>query len=150
MENKIRVNSGIVVEVNDNGDTITVNAEDQGFIEKFYALIDRLNKLSEELKTSEVASQSDREQLQFAIEKTKEIMADIDTLFGENACKKVFGDIVPNPYLIADFFDQLEPIAEQYMDERQKVIAKKYSNKRKGAKSNKYRTKEELIQDAMR
>ena len=66
-------------------------------------------------------------------------MSDIDNMFGENACKKVFGDIIPNPYLIADFLDQLTPIAEQYMDARQKKISERYSRNRKGG--GKYHTK---------
>lgn len=150
MENKIRVNSGIVVEVNDNGDTITVNAEDQEFIDKFFALNENLERITKEMEAPELKEKSEREQLHCLMDKTKDIMEDIDSLFGENACKKVFGDIIPNPYLIADFFEQLTPIAEQYMDARQKKIAEKYSNKRKGARSNKYRNKEQIIQDAMR
>lgn len=131
--NRIRVNSGIVVEVNDNGDTITVNAEDQYFIEKFLGLNEKLDSIAK-TDTKELEEKSEREQIGFMIETTKEIMTEIDGLFGENACKKVFGDIVPSPYLIADFFEQLAPIATQYMDERQKIIAQKYSRSRKGGK----------------
>lgn len=153
--NEIRVNSGIVVKVNDNGDTITINAEDQCFIEKFYGLYDRLNNLAAEMQSSEVQKKGEREQLQYMIEKTREIMQDIDALFGENACKKVFGDIVPNPSLLVDFFEQLNPIAKQYVNERQKKLNEKYNNNRKGARSrsknrNKYRTREEIIQDSKR
>lgn len=129
--NKIRVNSGIVVEVNDNGDTITVNAEDQYFIEKFLGLHEKLHNIAK-MDTKELEEKNEHEQIGIMIETTKEIMAGIDGLFGENACKKVFGDIVPSPYLIADFFEQLTPIAEQYMDERQKKIASKYNRNRKG------------------
>lgn len=146
--NKIRVNSGIVVEVNDNGDTITVNVEDQGFIDKMFGLYDRIESAAHEMDSKDIQSKSDREQLDIMITKTKEIMKDIDEMFGADACKKVFGDIVPNPYLIADFLDQLTPITEQYMDERQKKISERYNRRRKGG--NKYRTKEEIIQDAMR
>lgn len=146
--NQIRVNSGIVIEVNDNGDTISVNVEDQGFIDKFYGFYDRIEATSKEMDSPEIKAKGEREQLDIMISKTKEIMADIDNMFGENACKKVFGDIIPNPYLIADFLDQLTPIAEQYMDARQKKISERYSRNRKGG--GKYRTKEELIQDAMR
>lgn len=153
--NEIRVNSGIVVKVNDNGDTITINAEDQCFIEKFYGLYDRLNNLSVEMQGSEVQKKGEREQLQYMIEKTREIMQDIDSLFGENACKKVFGDIVPNPSLLVDFFEQLNPIAKQYVNERQKKLDEKYNNDRKGARSkpknrNKYRSRKEIIQDSKR
>lgn len=145
--NQIRVNSGIVVEVNDNGDTITVNAEDQNFIDKFFDLRERLNTLAGKMSGSDVQNQGEREQLRTLIDGTKEIMADIDLLFGENACRKVFGDIIPNPYLIADFFEQLTPIARQYMDERQKKIDAKYNRNRKGSK--KQRSKDEIIKDVL-
>lgn len=147
MENKIRVNSGIVIEVNDNGDTITVNGEDQRVIEKFMELIENMDKLTEEL--SDLKTENAREQIKMLIEKTKGIMSGIDDLFGEDTCKKVFGDIVPQPHLIADFFEQLMPIVKQYMDDRQKKIAEKYNRGRKGGRR-RYRTKEEIIQDSMR
>ena len=146
--NEIRVNSGIVVNVNDNGDTITINAEDQLFIEKFFSAIERFEKIQKEMSEPKWKEKSEREQLSAMIDKTKEIMEDIDGMFGTGACKKVFGDIIPSVYLIADFFDQLIPIASKYADERQKKIAEKYNRKRKGG--NKYRTREEIIQDAMR
>lgn len=145
--NQIRVNSGIVVEVNDNGETITVNAEDQNFIDKFFDLRERLDTLAGKMGSSDVQNQGEREQLRTLIDGTKEIMADIDLLFGENACRKVFGDIIPNPYLIADFFEQLTPIARQYMDERQKKIDAKYNRNRKGSK--KQRSKDEIIKDVL-
>lgn len=147
-ENKIRVSSNIVIEVNDEGDTIVVNAEDQLFIEKFYALCDRLEAIRAELNNNEVEEKSEREKLRCMIDKTKEIMAGIDELFGENTCRKVFGEIVPNMYLITEFFDQLTPVIKQYVDKRKKKIDAKYGNGRKGARS-KYRTKEQIIQDAM-
>ena len=73
-----------------------------------------------------------REQLEVINEKTKEIMAEIDGLFGPYSCKKVFGDIIPSGYALADFFDQLIPIFEDFADERQKSIAAKYNRSRKG------------------
>ena len=147
--NQIRVTSGIIIEVNDNGDTITVNAEDQGFIDKFFDLRDRLDEVAKKMGNADVKNQGEREQLRASITGTKEIMAKIDALFGDNACKKVFGDIIPNPYLIADYLEQLTPIVRQYMNERQKKIDAKYNRNRKGSKS-KQRTKEEIIQDEMR
>ena len=146
--NEIRVNRGIVVNVNDDGDTIVINTEDQRFMDNFLLLTEKLDKISKEANAPELESKSEREQLQYLMEKTKIIMADIDGLFGKDACKKVFGDIIPSPYLIADFFDQMIPIAEKYMDERQRKISQKYSNRRKGSK-NKYRNKEQIIQDMM-
>lgn len=132
--NEIKVSSGIVVKVNETGDTITVNVEDQSFIEKFYGLIDRLNAATEAMKSEEVKELGEQGQLQRMIAETKGIMADIDLLFGTDCCRKVFGDIVPSPYLMADFFDQLTPIAEQYINERKKKIENKYSRNRKGGR----------------
>lgn len=146
----IRVLRGTPIVVNDEGETIIMNAEDQQFIEKFYGLINRLDDIEKDMQSPAVKQKSDHEQLKLMIELTKEIMAEIDAMFGAESCRKIFGDIVPNPYLIADFFEQLQPIAEKYVDARQKDIAKKYNNKRKGARTSKYRTKEEIIQDAMR
>lgn len=131
--NEIQVKSGIVVKVNENGDTIKVNVEDQLFISRFLNMTEKINQTKSYMETEEVRSQDEQGQINALIEKTKEIMVEIDSLFGENACKKVFGDIIPNPYLLADFFEQLTPIVEQYMDERQKKISEKYNNRRKGA-----------------
>ena len=146
--NEIRVNSGIIVNVNDNGDTITINVEDQLFIEKFFLAIENFEKIQKEMSAPKWKEKSEREQLSAMIDKTKEIMEEIDDMFGAGACKKVFGDIIPSVYLISEFFEQLIPIASKYADERQKKIAEKYNRKRKGG--NKYRTKEEIIQDTMR
>lgn len=144
--NSIRVNSGIVIEVNDKGDTITLNAEDQNFIDRFMELNEKLESSVKKMRNPELQGKSDREQLHVLMDNTKEIMDEIDELFGENACKKIFGDIIPNPYLIADLFEQLTPIAKQYMGERKKKIAEKYSGNRKGSRSrNKNRSKEDII-----
>lgn len=128
----IRVNRGIVVNVNDNGDTITIPVEDQQFIDRFYRLIDKLDKISAEMNSDAVKALETRSQVQKLMELTKDLMEDIDEMFGEGCCRKVFGDMIPSPYLLADFFEQLTPVAEQYMDERQKFIAKKYNRNRKG------------------
>lgn len=142
----IRVNRGIEVNVNDAGDKIIINVEDQRFIDRFYGLISHLNKISDEAESESVKGLEDRKQLQKIIGYTEELMRDIDELFGEGCCRKVFGDVVPSFYLIADFFDQMTPIAEQYMNERRKMISQKYSNTRKGAKSD-YHSKGEVGQD---
>ena len=146
----IRVNGSVVIDVNDAGDTITMPVGDQEFVEKFYCLMNKIGKVADEMLSDKIKSDEWHDQLRTLIDRTKEIMADIDGIFGPDSCKKVFGDIVPNPYLISDFLDQIEPIAVQHFDERQKQIAKKYNGRRKGSRTSKYRTKEEIIQDAMR
>ena len=147
--NEIKLNSGIVVKVNDNGDTIVIDVDDANFVDKFLAVYGKIGTIAADMGAISTEGKTEREQLGIVIEKTKIIMADIDDLFGKDACLKVFGDIVPMPYLLAEFFEQLTPILDKYMDSRQKKIASKYSGNRKGNRS-KYRTKEEIIQDAMR
>lgn len=131
---KLRVQSGITIEVNDAGDTIILNVEDQTFIDRFYGMIDRLQKMKEEVEAPEMEKMGERAQLQTMIGKIREVMKDIDDLFGEGCCRKVFGDIVPGAYLLADFFDQLTPIAERYIAERHKMIEHRYNRGRKGAR----------------
>lgn len=132
--NKIRINSGIVVEVNDAGETITVNVEDQQLVARFYQMIEKLDAIKANVEAAGLQGTKEGEKIQFMIEQSKEIMAEIDAVFGAECCRKVFGDIVPNPYLIADFFDQMTPVIKQYTDKRRESIAAKYSRKRKGGK----------------
>lgn len=132
--NKIRVNSGIVVEVNDAGETITVNVEDQQFVARYYQMLEKMDAIKEKVKAEGRPGANPSQEIQFIIDQSKELMAEIDAVFGAECCRKVFGDIVPNPYLIADFFDQMTPVIKQYTDKRRESIAAKYSRKRKGGK----------------
>ena len=135
MENmKIRVNTGIKIEVNDNGDTITARLDDSQFVAKFYDIVDLMEKISEHMSSEEMQSKDEREQFNIVEQKTKEVMTQIDGLFGEDSCKKVFGDIIPSGYAMADFFEQLIPIFERYANDRQKAISEKYNRNRKGKK----------------
>lgn len=132
MENQsIRVSRGITVEVNDEGETITIDVEDQMFINRFYDLMNDLEQAANDVDSDATRSLGDRERLKVMIDRTKSIMAHMDELFGAGCCRKVFGDTVPSPYRLADFFDQIRPIVEEYMSNRQKEIARKYTNRRK-------------------
>ena len=133
MENKkIRINTGVKIEVNDKGDIIVARLDDNQFISKFYDIVDTMEKVSNYMNSEEMKTKDGREQLEAVNEKTKEIMANIDSLFGVGSCEKVFGDIIPSGYALADFFDQLIPIFEEFADERQKSILAKYNRTRKG------------------
>ena len=135
MENKkIRVTTGVTIEVNDNGDTIVARIDDALFVNGFYDLLESMEKKQNEIESTVI--EDDREKLDFITGKTKEIIAQIDSLFGVDTCKKVFCGAIPSAYAIADFFDQLVPIFEEYADVRQKKIAEKYNRGRKGSKPN--------------
>ena len=62
--------------------------------------------------------------------------AELDRLFGEGCCKKVFVGIKnPGIELIGDFFEQITPLLNQYAQERNKKINLMYNRNRKGARS---------------
>ncbi len=123
---KLRVSRGIEIEVNDAGDTICIPVDDMNFIENYNKLLEAFRCVDNELKEKE-GTMAPKEELQFIISKTKEIMNEINMLFmDEQCCVKIFGDIVPSPYLIANFFEQLCPLVEKHATERQKKIMAKY------------------------
>ena len=139
MENvKIRVQRGIEINVNDNGDTIVADVNDNIFTEKFYKLVETVERLSKEINGvdfDEDDMESAKNYVDLVKDKTVQVMNEIDNLFGENACNKIFGyGTSPSGYAIADFFDQLLPIFEAHANERQQKIANRYTRRRKGKK----------------
>lgn len=130
----LRISRGIEIEVNDDGEKITIPVEDMNFIDNFHKLIDKFEHISTELGEKE-GRLSTKEELELVISKTEDIMNEINTLFNDNrCCLKVFGDITPSPWLLADFFDKLRPFIVNYANERNKAIAAKYSNSRRGTR----------------
>lgn len=137
----IRVNTGEKkIEVNDNGDFITLNFGDHDFPNRFFAMLDRVQKLAEEAGPQETAIRETFESgsMELARELTKldctvhrAIMEEVDGLFGADTCRKVFGDIVPGVELFDDFFQQLLPYFEQFGKERAERLSK-YSAARVG------------------
>ena len=135
MEKLKNIAAGTEVQVNDQGDTIICNFGSQEFYAGFTDLVEHLEKIQHYVSGGEFKEKTEREQLQIMIDKTHGIMHDIDEVFGAEACKKVFGDITPNPFMIADFFDQIGPIAEKYANGRTKELYEKYNRSRKGNNS---------------
>lgn len=137
----IRVNSGAKrIEVNDNGDYITLNFADQSFPTRFFAMLDRV------LETTEAASPKEAEikekftvggldytraMAQLNEDIHSAVVSEIDGFFGVDTCKHVFGDIVPGIDLIDDFFQQLMPYFQKYGQERTRRMSK-YSAERTG------------------
>ena len=133
---KIRVETGIKINVNDEGDCIVANVNDNIFMDNLYNLVEKMETFAKELKEADVKKddlESGKAYVELVKEKTRIITTEIDKIFGENACEKVFGKgVSPSGYAIADFFDKLMPVFEKYANERQKKIANKYSKARKG------------------
>ena len=118
---KIRVNSGTLnIEVNDKGEYITLKLRDQEFVMKLLNLINSIIELIpsvNSLNYDEISAQ---------------VRDDINNVFGENACEKIFGCTLPAFDLYIDFFEQLTPYVESYFDKRKKELEEKYSVGRVG------------------
>lgn len=141
---KIRVNTGVKrIEVNDNGDYIALSLSDNDFLNRFFTLYENSQKLANEYASSEAqiiekyqgaAETSEaclREVLSIYTEAGKSMMSEIDNLFGEGTCKKVFGDITPSFELYFDFFEQLTPYLQEFAKEKTQRMSK-YSAARTG------------------
>ena len=141
----IRVSTGEKhIEVNDNGDYITLNLNDNAFLDRFFALHERIQGMVEELAGREAelrASARDagaegldssrKEIFSLYKEAGGRIRAEVDTLFGEYTCQKVFGDITPSFELFFDFFEQLLPYLEEFAKEKAQRM-RRYSAARTG------------------
>jgi uncharacterized protein YggU (UPF0235/DUF167 family) len=130
--NGIRINTGAKkIQVNDEGDFITLNFGDQSFPVKVFELInnfqEQCEKLQDNLKDLETEGKANIEAFR-TLEKTHLYFKEqIDNVFGAETCRKVFGNITPSMEHIADFFHQIEPFFTEYGKERQKTIKTKYA-----------------------
>lgn len=124
----------IKISVNDEDDLLVINLADRDFPNRFYQLIQHVEQNIAELeaKKDDIGTMGIREQIDADLAVHRTVMEDIDNLFGEETCKKVFGDIVPDISLILDFFDKLTPIIQKYSKKRNDRIQQKYSANRKG------------------
>lgn len=139
----IRVNTGIKrIEVNDNGDFVTLSLNDNAFLERFFSLYENLKKMAEESTKKEAAIRERykdsvdangqlRETFSLYSEAGRSLTEEVDKLFGEGTCKKVFGDITPSFELFIEFFEQLTPYLHAFAKEKVERMSK-YSASRTG------------------
>lgn len=122
------------IKVNDQGDYITIPLGDQGFVKRFYKLVETFEIKQQEYNT--VVKNRDlsaKEEIDHLEEMHKAFMDDIDYLFGTGTCQKVFPDMIPDLFLIAELLEQLTPHIKKFVGERNKKINKKYSPTRNGS-----------------
>lgn len=139
----IRINSGAKrIEVNDNGDYITLNLSDNNFLDRFFSLYKNLqemaDKATEEEKEIKKKHAGGGDSVAFAEDAfslykgfSSGLMAEVDNLFGEGTCTKVFGDIKPTFDLYIEFFEQLTPYIQEFAKEKAQRM-NKYSAARTG------------------
>lgn len=143
MSDKISVNSGVkVIEVNDQGETISLPLGDQAFtnglVELMQMFSDKAGEVAQACKNIDISEDAaaKAEQLSAVASLNMKVCAElkerVDALFGDEACRKVFGDIVPGMAAFSDFFDQLAPFIEEYGREKEEKLRQrleKYTKK---------------------
>ncbi len=145
----LRVSSGIkTIEVNDAGECINVPVGDAAFFERFGAAMknfgqkeaeynNRADALSEKHKDKpdgDVGAIVDG--IGLYADLCRDTCAELDRLFGEGCCRKVFPGIEnPSAELIGEFFEQITPLLNKYGQERSEKINLMYNRNRKGARS---------------
>lgn len=139
----IRVNTGVKrIEVNDSGDFITMSLNDNDFLSRFFSLYENVQKMAEESSAREREIQERYKESEDRIGRAKasydlytkcgkDMMGEVDALFGDGTCKKVFGDITPTFDLYIEFFEQLTPYLQEFAQEKSQRMSK-YSAARTG------------------
>ena len=128
----IRVSASIKkIEVNDQGDCITLNFSDNSFPDRFFTMLDHIQKRAEDVQAQEIeirehceAGDAARTAAAMYREFHEDVMREVDALFGADTCRKVFGEIVPGIELFDDFFSQLLPFFEAYNRERAEKLGR--------------------------
>jgi len=146
-EMKLNVSSNVKrIQVNDAGEYITLNLDDQSLIPRLLELMKDFEAASKEhtsraAEIDAMAEDADDDRMakvaaeaEFNLEICTTLKQKVDDAFGDEVCRKVFGDIVPGVSAFAEFFDQLGSLMKQFGAERtaeaQKRIAK-YTDKYK-------------------
>lgn len=130
------------IEVNENGDCITFDARDQGFMERimnlmkeFYskkaeydAKIEKIQEMPGDTEEQQIARASAA--LEFNFDVCGWMKEQINTVFQDNVSGKVFGNITPTGEAWAEFLYQLAPIiqtARAEQSERVRRYTAKYT-----------------------
>lgn len=132
MNDSIRVQrSGKKIEVNDAGEYIVLDVYNIGAMGNVMGLIKEFEGSMKSLSTkAEAASRESVEEIfelaHHASEECGKLAVEINRVFGDDACRKIFGDGTPGPYELADFFGQIGALIKKYGDERIEKYTEKY------------------------
>lgn len=128
------------IKVNDEGEYITVDFDDQTFMPRLIGLMEECGEAAKsfEERSAEISKMPEGTQAD-SMKKIAEtatanleicsmLKAKIDEAFHDDVCRKVFGDITPSVAMFAEFFEQLGMLIKKYGDER-KTKLEKYISK---------------------
>ena len=138
---KITISSGVKkIQVNDSRECITFDTRDQGFLAEMVALTKYFEAKRPEYqaKLAEIEampSSTQEEQIaraaaacDFNMKVCEHLKQQVDNIFHDEVCRKVFGNITPTVDVFAEFFLQLAPIVRIAQMERQEKV-RKYTDK---------------------
>lgn len=149
---KFRLDSGVKkIEVNDDGEYISINLSDSVFFDRFNNFIKWFNEkqVEAENRCNEISAKYEEnsaedegfnfEEFSDTTKLYKELCentcAELEKLFGDGCVRKVFPDVeLPGFELIISFLDAITPLLQKYAKERNEKINTRYNRNRKGAR----------------
>lgn len=121
---RVRIDNGIrEIEVNGNGDCIYIPINDNTFFERVRSFLDWAERekaaLEVKLKSRTEADDETENIIDMQNELSRDMCEELDKLFGEGCCSKVFMGVKnPDIVLVLDFLGQLMPILRKFVQER--------------------------------
>lgn len=133
MGNSIRINSGAKkIEVNDAGEFIILPLGDDNFIREFYKTLKEMQDSIQKIQDDKIKDDDIIGGMDQIITVNDMLTEKVDKLFGDGACRKIFGDIKPGHTMFVEFFEQIVPFIEDYQREREARLTK-YGADRRGS-----------------
>ena len=151
---EIKLSSGIkkIAIKDEDGDLITVITVDTANADtakKFAGVIDKLKNISQncekeaaewrknhkdDMNVDDINVDVALEINSIRVKYLKQITESIDGLFGEDAMKQIYGDIVPDELAIVEFVEQVIPVMNKLFNKRFEQVQNRYNVRRRGAK----------------
>lgn len=151
---EIKLSSGVkkIAIKDEDGDLITVITVDTANADtakKFAGVIDKLNNISQncekeanewrknhkdDMNVDDINVDAALEINSIRVKYLKQITESIDGLFGEDAMKQIYGDIVPDELAIVEFVEQVIPVMNKLFNKRFEQVQNRYNVRRCGAK----------------
>lgn len=142
-KDQFRISSGAKrIEVNDAGEFICVNIGDQTFMTGMANIKKKLEQkagsMDQDAKTIDAMPDGTEDEkfeklcMVMSIKESicREIMHDIDELFHDEVCRKVFGpSVVADEEMIIEFFEKLTPFLAKYAQEKTEKMSKYHPNR---------------------
>jgi len=121
------------IKVNNKGDEIVLDLDDMSMQNKIEKFRETMDKFVMQIRDSK----NDDEKYKYSLEMSKEAVASIDDIFGENASMKLFGNLTPTIDLIFEFCYKLNNLFPKLIKNKTENI-EKMINISKKINNNKY------------